>query len=253
MIIREAGFQQRVGRHIVAHHHRNIEFHYIVGGLGYCFCEKSRYNLRCGDFFCVRPGHRHYLRPHAYPAMLSQYIVFMELDELEPGFLDQVCACLAIPALLNIGTRNRHFFEGLLGRQRNENRFIKRAAEHQWLAFLYELLGGQKAGGATVLDRHVEEALRIMQNSVRQKLTLADLCVRLHLERSYFVRLFKKHIGQPPLHYFMNLKINLAAELLCQTDMAIYEIAQDLQFADEFHFSRTFKKVKGVAPREYRK
>ena len=92
-----------------------------------------------------------------------------------------------------------------------------------------------------------------MQNNVMGSITLRDIANYLHLNESYFIRLFKRRIHTTPMRYYMKLKIEAAGAMLAETSLSIKEIAARLCFYSEFHFSKTFKVYTGLAPSRYRK
>lgn len=60
-------------------------------------------------------------------------------------------------------------------------------------------------------------------------------------------------IGIPPAKYAMGIRIGEACRQLAETSNSIAKIAQVCGFEDEFYFSRVFRRVQGIPPREYRK
>jgi AraC-like DNA-binding protein len=73
------------------------------------------------------------------------------------------------------------------------------------------------------------------------------------LDRSYFIRLFKKRVGVPPMRYAANLKMSAAADLLDNTKEPLAIVAAQVGFSDEYHFAKRFKQWSGVAPGAYRR
>ena len=55
-----------------------------------------------------------------------------------------------------------------------------------------------------------------------------------------------------PQKFLMKFRITKAAELLYNTDLPISNIAYSCGYSDPLAFSKTFKKIKGVSPKEYR-
>jgi AraC family transcriptional regulator len=68
-----------------------------------------------------------------------------------------------------------------------------------------------------------------------------------HLARE-FKNKFNTTIGE----YARGLKISRAIDLLCKTDRSLAQIAYEAGFADQSHFTRTFRKVLGITPKAYR-
>lgn len=69
----------------------------------------------------------------------------------------------------------------------------------------------------------------------------------------YMSRLFKRYHDCTPQEYLMRLKLNKAAILLFSGGQSIQEIARQVGFDDPYHFSRSFKKLYGRSPSQYRK
>ena len=91
---------------------------------------------------------------------------------------------------------------------------------------------------------YIESHYRILQ-------TLDDISRGCHVDRAYLCRLFKRFDDQRPYQLLMRLKMNRATELLLQEDMMVKEVANDLGFADPYHFSRAFKRFIGVSPSRF--
>jgi len=74
----------------------------------------------------------------------------------------------------------------------------------------------------------------------------------VHLSPWYFTHLFKAATGLSPKQYMMQRKMKRAAELLDESFLSVKEIAADLGFDHQSHFSREFKKHSGASPSERR-
>lgn len=75
----------------------------------------------------------------------------------------------------------------------------------------------------------------------------------MHMPRRTFVKKFIYDTGLSPKRYFNRILATKAAEYLAASDMTIREIAEHLQFCNEFYFSRFFKQHLAVSPRDYRR
>jgi transcriptional regulator GlxA family with amidase domain len=100
---------------------------------------------------------------------------------------------------------------------------------------------------------HLERALDIMQETgVREHCGFRTWPEQLGITESYMIRLFRKKLNITPMKYYTRLKVEAAAALLADTPLAVYEIADRLNFYSEYHFSRVFKHYTGSAPTVYR-
>jgi AraC-like DNA-binding protein len=80
--------------------------------------------------------------------------------------------------------------------------------------------------------------------------TLSDLATVANLNRSYLIRSFKKTVGLPPHAYLTQLRLDEAKKRLVAGE-TISQVAVSLGFADQSHFSRTFKNTYGLTPANY--
>jgi AraC-like DNA-binding protein len=85
-----------------------------------------------------------------------------------------------------------------------------------------------------------------------ENLSVAELAKKCGMSPPYFSSLFKKTFGIPPQRYIIRAKINAAIPLL-MNNCTLDEIAEQLGFHDAFHLSKTFKRVIGCSPRQYKK
>lgn len=65
-------------------------------------------------------------------------------------------------------------------------------------------------------------------------------------------RMFNKHLGITPLQYRQLRRFQVACELLRHNDLSIKEIADELGYCNQFHFSREFTRLAGKPPRLWR-
>ena len=76
---------------------------------------------------------------------------------------------------------------------------------------------------------------------------------QLHMSYENFRKRFAKLAGMPPSQYRMRRIIKRASELMHRSHMTLREVADECGFCNEFHFSRRFKQIVGLSPREFRK
>jgi AraC-like DNA-binding protein len=82
--------------------------------------------------------------------------------------------------------------------------------------------------------------------------TVAAMARKSGLSEGHFRRLFKIWSGTPPLAKVIEAKMSHAANQLSNSDQRVEAIADNVGYANQFAFSKTFKRWKGLPPREYR-
>lgn len=92
-----------------------------------------------------------------------------------------------------------------------------------------------------------------INNHYLELTSLEEIGKTCHVDPAYICRLFKRFDQQSPYQYLLRLRMNYAAELLLVSGTLVKEVADKLGFEDQFHFSRTFKKVIGLSPVSFAK
>jgi AraC family transcriptional regulator len=80
---------------------------------------------------------------------------------------------------------------------------------------------------------------------------LHELAGLVNLSPYHFGRLFKQTVGRSPYQFILQLKIECAMKLIKQNQGPISDIAYQLNFSDQSHFSNAFRKATGISPRQY--
>ena len=75
----------------------------------------------------------------------------------------------------------------------------------------------------------------------------------LLINKFYLSKIFKETYGTTVNNYLISKRITRAKQLLRFTDMTVDEIGVAVGMGDANYFSRMFRKVEGISPREYRK
>jgi AraC family transcriptional regulator len=101
--------------------------------------------------------------------------------------------------------------------------------------------------------RHYQRVLDHIAAHYGDELTVEDLARRAGLSEFHFSRLFKRTIGQSPHQFVLSYRVEQSTRLLADQDRPLADIALSCGFADQAHFARSFKKLTGATPREYRR
>lgn len=95
-------------------------------------------------------------------------------------------------------------------------------------------------------------AVTLMEANIEEPLPLDELARYAGLSRRQLERLFDKHLGCAPTRYYLQLRLQRARQLLTQTNLSVAEIGSACGFVSGPHFSRCYRDMHGIAPREER-
>lgn len=116
--------------------------------------------------------------------------------------------------------------------------------------------GGQPEGEQMPKNesrRAIEKVMRYIREHYREDITLNGVAENVFLSPVYISRLIKEETGKNYVALIMELRIQRAVELLENTEMYVYEIAEHVGYSNLKYFYKVFKKVTGKSPNDYRK
>lgn len=98
----------------------------------------------------------------------------------------------------------------------------------------------------------VELTKQYIREHLNERIVLQDIADTFNVSPNYLSQLFKKNEAIGISEYISHAKIEKSMELLRDGTCRIYEIADMLGFESAFYFSKVFKKVTGISPKDYR-
>ena len=99
----------------------------------------------------------------------------------------------------------------------------------------------------------IEHAREIIHANFSDNLTLSFIAKSIGTHPVYLAREFRKRFNCTIGEYIRHFRIQFACREMANSDAPIAEIAVESGFFDQSHFSRTFKRLTGITPTEYRK
>jgi AraC-like DNA-binding protein len=249
-------------RVVKSRHHFPEHFHddlYIVSMIisGHCYClGKGRQEdvSGPGTVTLLNPGQIHTGTP-ANESPLDYALCYVSLkamadlaSDLMPGGVPEFSTSILKEPVLT--ALMRHLLVTLI---ESRDSLEKEAVLVSTLHFIFSKYGlsGKLTTGDRPLGRHpVKEAKRLLASDLDQKISLDRVAQRVGLSRFHFLRIFKENTGISP-HLYRTLKrIELSKKLLSQGLLPV-QVAFETGFADQSHFSNTFRRYVGATPRQY--
>jgi AraC-like DNA-binding protein/CheY-like chemotaxis protein len=117
----------------------------------------------------------------------------------------------------------------------------------QALQFKYD--GGWANGN----DHPIWRALKYINEHLMDHISLEETARECGMSLSCFERAFKREVGMTFNKYVNSLRISKARQLLHENNKSMSEIAFACGYTNQYHFTRTFKKLMNTPPRTFRK
>lgn len=234
-------------------------FHYVISGSGTLFSNDSKgntktYHIKSNQGFMI------------FPKQVNTYIadennpweyVWIEFDGLRAKGMLELAGLTEDTPVYN--ARFKELRENMM----NEMLYIAENADSSpfhlighlflFLDYLARSAAGLKVTtGSKLRDFYIQEALQYIEHNFHNNISVEDIAEICGLNRSYFGKIFKEAIGKTPQDFILSFRMAKAAELLKFTNMSIGDIGNAVGYENQLHFSRAFKNIYGLPPREWR-
>jgi AraC-like DNA-binding protein len=212
-----------------------------------------RHELRAGRLFCYGPGNAQEITTDRDEPLVKYFVNFAGHDAraclraagLAVGGITQVFAPNELAVVFDELIHN-----GIKG-TRQSAAICARLLEVLMLKIAETSAPSEAVESqAFVTYQHCRQHLREHFLRLRTLEAAADEC---HVNVAHLCRLFRRFDHQSPYQFLLRLKMNLAAERLHEPAVLVKQVAEEVGFGDQFHFSRVFKSVFGVSPDTFRK
>jgi AraC-like DNA-binding protein len=206
-----------------------------------------------GDGYLVQPATR-YRSTQLVPTPCTYRWMHVSFHLL--GTVD-LLSLIDVPPRLRCGERIGAIADGFVAAEKLDDS-LRRAVERKRLGFeLLTLLLGESRparGAAARLGAiaRLRPALERMQDALDQEHGRTALARLVGLSPTRFHAVFSAALGCAPMAYLQRLRIARAQRLLIATDDPVAAIGRAVGIADQFHFSRLFKRRVGDSPTGYR-
>ena len=117
---------------------------------------------------------------------------------------------------------------------------------------LIALAEGNKRTHDNSISDTVNRAKAIIESSYNTGITLTSIAEGVFVSPSYLSRIFRRKEGLSFNEYVNTVRMRKAIHMLQTTELKSYEIAERVGIADPHYFSKTFKRITGKSPSDYR-
>ena len=118
--------------------------------------------------------------------------------------------------------------------------------------FMRSSSSAQLNKGNSLRDFYIKEAISYIEQNFQNDISVETIAASCGLNRSYFGKIFHENMGKSPQEFLISYRMSKAAELLKLTGLSIADIGNAVGYPNQLHFSRAFKNVYGISPRQWR-
>ena len=103
-----------------------------------------------------------------------------------------------------------------------------------------------------IISRHVSRCMDYIDQHLHEKILLDQLAAHVELNTSYLSVLFKKETGLSVSEYILRRRLEIAENMLKNSNYSCSEISNFLAFGSQSHFTEAFHKKNGITPKQFR-
>ena len=232
-------------------------FHFIKSGKGVYYVDGKSFKLSKNQGFIIRPNEETYYRADERTPWEYEFVAFNGIlaEELvgsvawEDGYVVKPENYARIRRIMNSMVKIK---DDELNKSGGGN--------YQLIGELYLLFAELiKNGGCAVYAEENErkvvlnKAIDYIKEHYFEELEVENVAKYVNMHRSNLFRLFKEELNVSVWQYVQNFRMDMAANLLCNTDLPVYEVANRVGMPDYPHFCRQFKSFFLETPKNFRK
>lgn len=234
-------------------------FHYVLSGTGALMANNAKgvtqtFSIKSGEGFLIFPGQ---INTYYADERLPWEYMWIEFDGLRVK--EALDATELSPDHPVYHPRSKELREMLV----QEMTYITRHAGespmhligHLYLFLDYLTRSATRTApvhSSRMSDYYIKEAINFIEQNFQNNISIEEIAAVCGINRSYFGRIFRNAVGRSPQEFLMRYRMVKATELLKLTSLSIADIGSAVGYENQLHFSRAFKGIYGVSPREWR-
>jgi len=233
---------------------------YVVRGRGILqTASMSQTLLNPGDFFLICPGEWHTYWPEQETGWDSYWIGF-EGDIINRwvanGFFSRRHPLVHVGFRDQVVSLFQHALNVAFAERRGHQQMLSGVAEVLCSNFCYSQQRQQAEDTQKTLSGEalvVIDGRRLIRNHLEEDISIQEIASQLGVSYSYFRKYFKRYTGYSPSYYQQFLRLQMAKEVLQNTNASVAEVAYRFQFTSPDYFSFRFREVLGVSPSSFKR
>ncbi len=222
------------------HKHECHELLYFLNGAAKMDIEQDHVDVNIYDIVIYPKGmyHQEHIDPNVRNEVLCCWIEMTGVD---------------IPGVIHVQDKNGEI-KTLVNALHNEykTQSPSKLLMDSYIRAIFVLIS-RKADLSKPSEEPVDRVIMYMQDHFNEYITVEDLASLINVSQSYVARIFRKKVGTTLMEYIMLLRIEEAKKQFSTTHKTVEEVAFEVGYNCPKYFCRTFKKVTGMSPREYKK
>ena len=234
-------------------------FHYVISGTGTLMADNKKgetqiYSIKSGQGFLIFPGQ---INTYYADKSLPWEYLWIEFDGLRIG------EALNLTHLTPDSPVYRPQYKDLREKMVEELTYIvhhPKESPFHLIGHLYFFLdylaqsakSENLAPSSKMSDYYIKEAISYIEQNFQNEITIEEIASVCGINRTYLGKIFKKSIDRTPQEFLINYRMIKATELLKLTALSIADIGSAVGYENQLHFSRAFKHVYGIPPKEWR-
>ncbi|WP_187274259.1 AraC family transcriptional regulator [Paenibacillus sp. N3.4] len=180
---------------------------------------------------------------------VKPFIQFISKYQFSPKAVKQFVFKLVLDMMLKLKFNQQYTNEKL---QKDLDQLTSIGELQEWLIeFVRDAVSLMEQISHQSKKVEIVDAQKYIRLHLNRKITLEEVADHLHLNPSYFSRLFKKETGETFVEYVTRSKMEEAKELLNGSEKTLDTISQMLGYENKGYFVKVFKQHYGVAPSRY--
>lgn len=238
------------------HTHQFSELFYVLSGEGAFYIEDDKIPVKADDLMIINPHVEH--TEKTLPNDPMEYIVF-GVEGLAFSFIDPDQDNTKGYSFYSYGSDKNQFinFAQLMMREFQEKKPGFEKVCHGLLQVLLVYISRKQnlsviSDSSFQLSKECALAKRYIDANYAKNITLDSLAEITHINKFYLAHSFTECIGQSPINYLTDRRLEACKELLTSSNLSVAQVASSAGFSSQSYFSQIFRKKTGMTPRQYR-